>query len=125
MSTTPAVRKDSTGKGLGSRAPFLRNMLMWMLSFLAIPIAGYIGTFIVGRIDNLVAALIGGSRGQTSIRPANSRTASSEELNPWRRRLLWMIVVLVSAPALLAIFGLIGPLRSRPDPRPGAFSQNA
>ena len=39
MSTTPAVANDSV-----TRAPFLRNLLIWMLSFLAIPVAGYLGT---------------------------------------------------------------------------------
>ena len=56
MSTTPAVAKDSV-----TRAPFLRNLLIWMLSFLAIPIAGYLGTALVGRVDNVFAALIGGA----------------------------------------------------------------
>lgn len=56
MSTTPAQLKDSV-----SRTPFLRTLLMWTLTFLAIPIAGYVGTAIVGRVDNPVAALIGGA----------------------------------------------------------------
>src|SRR5215207_1455563 len=56
MSTTPALLKDS-----GTRAPFLGNLLMWTLSFLVIPIAGYVGTAIVGRVDEFVPALIGGA----------------------------------------------------------------
>jgi hypothetical protein len=32
-----------------------------MLSFLSIPIAGYLGTFVVGRVDNLGSALLGGA----------------------------------------------------------------
>jgi len=60
MSTTPAVT-EIPSPTVVTRAPFLRNLLMWMLSFLIIPIAGYIGTFIVGRIDSLLAALIGGA----------------------------------------------------------------
>ena len=34
---------------------------MWMLSFLAIPIAGYLGTLLVGRVDNMLSSLIGGA----------------------------------------------------------------
>ena len=56
MSTTPAAVKDSV-----TRAPFLRNLLIWMLSFLAIPISGYLGIAVIGRVDNLMAALIGGA----------------------------------------------------------------
>jgi hypothetical protein len=61
MSTTPAALKTTSPNNPATGAPFLRNMLMWMLSFLIIPIAGYIGTLLVGRVDNLVAALIGGA----------------------------------------------------------------
>jgi hypothetical protein len=57
MSATPATREDPSA----TRPPFLRNLLMWMLTFLVIPIAGYVGTFIVGRVDNLLAALLGGA----------------------------------------------------------------
>jgi hypothetical protein len=32
-----------------------------MLSFLSIPIAGYLGTLVVGRVDNLGSALLGGA----------------------------------------------------------------
>jgi hypothetical protein len=39
----------------------VRTLLFWLLSFLAIPIAGYLGTFVVGRVDNLVSALLGGA----------------------------------------------------------------
>ena len=38
-----------------------RNLVMWMLMFLVIPIAGYVGTLIVGRVDNLLSALLGGA----------------------------------------------------------------
>ena len=56
MSTTPAVLEHSA-----TRARILPNLLIWTLSFLAIPIAGYLGTAIVGRVDDLVAALAGGA----------------------------------------------------------------
>jgi len=61
MSTTPAVLKTAAPTEAVTGAPFLRNLLMWVLSFLVIPIAGYIGTLLVGRVDNVVAALIGGA----------------------------------------------------------------
>jgi hypothetical protein len=38
----------------------VRTLLFWLLSFLAIPIAGSLGTFVVGRVDNLGSALMGG-----------------------------------------------------------------
>lgn len=66
MSTTPPPFKTASPNtaspdDIAGRGLFSRNLLMWMLSFLVIPIAGYIGTFIVGRIDDLAAALIGGA----------------------------------------------------------------
>lgn len=56
MSMTPAEVKDPATRGT-----LLRNLLPWTLSFLAIPIAGYLGTAIVGRVDNVVSALTGGA----------------------------------------------------------------
>lgn len=56
MSMTPEVGKDSATRGT-----LLRNLLPWALSFLAIPIAGYLGTAIVGRVNNVVSALTGGA----------------------------------------------------------------
>ncbi len=43
------------------RPSFIRSLLLWSISFLIIPISGYLGTFLVGRIDNLGSALIGGA----------------------------------------------------------------
>ena len=60
-STTPAVLAGSASEELATRPPFLRNLLMWMLGFLAIPIAGYTGTLLVGPIDNILSSLIGGA----------------------------------------------------------------
>ena len=57
MSTTPI-----TAEGSGATRPsFVRSLFLWSLSFLAIPIAGYLGTFVVGRVNNLGSALIGGA----------------------------------------------------------------
>jgi len=61
MSTAPAVSGTASPHAAATTAPLVRDLLMWMLTFLVIPIAGYIGTFIVGPIDNFVAALIGGA----------------------------------------------------------------
>lgn len=55
MTTTHAVQESQM------RSPFFRDILLWMLSFLAIPVAGYIGTAIVGRVDNPISALLGGA----------------------------------------------------------------
>ncbi|MHA6668211.1 hypothetical protein ACX3O0_05025 [Homoserinimonas sp. A447] len=56
MSTTSTI----TARPPQVRPPF-RTLLIWMLSFLAIPIAGYLGTFLVGRVDNLASAILGGA----------------------------------------------------------------
>lgn len=44
-----------------THATTVGSLAIWLLSFLAIPIAGYAGTFLVGRVDNPVSALIGGA----------------------------------------------------------------
>ncbi|WP_295574982.1 hypothetical protein [uncultured Microbacterium sp.] len=61
MATTPAAAKTPSPTATRIRAPFLRDMLMWMLSFLALPIAGFLGTAIVGRVDDIFSALVGGA----------------------------------------------------------------
>jgi len=43
-----------------TQATLVRGLLFWSISFLAIPVAGYFGTFLVGRVDNLGSALLGG-----------------------------------------------------------------
>ncbi len=57
MSTTPTITEDATKV----RPSPIRNLLIWMLSFLAFPVAGLLGTFLVGPVDNLAAALLGGA----------------------------------------------------------------
>jgi energy-converting hydrogenase Eha subunit A len=57
MSATPTI----TESGAQVRPASIRTLLLWMLSFLAIPIAGYLGTFLVGRVDNFSSALLGGA----------------------------------------------------------------
>jgi len=61
MSTTPAALKTTSPNDRAARTPVLGNLLMWMLSFLAIPIAGFLGTAMVGRVDNILSALVGGA----------------------------------------------------------------
>jgi hypothetical protein len=53
MSTTPPIS--------GRTSSIVRSVLLWSISFLIIPLAGYLGTFLVGRIDNLASALAGGA----------------------------------------------------------------
>jgi hypothetical protein len=55
MTTTHATQESKM------RSPFYRDLLLWTLSFLAIPLAGYLGTAIVGRVDNPISALVGGA----------------------------------------------------------------
>ena len=57
MSTTPTITEPATQV----RPSSIRNLLFWMLSFLVIPASGYLGTFLVGRVDNLPSALLGGA----------------------------------------------------------------
>jgi hypothetical protein len=44
-----------------SRPSFLGPWLWWTAGFLAFPVAGLAGTFIAGRVDGPVAALLGGA----------------------------------------------------------------
>lgn len=44
-----------------TRTSFIRSLLLWSISFLIIPISGYLGTLLVSRINNLGSALIGGA----------------------------------------------------------------
>lgn len=57
MSTTPTPTTASRA----GRPSFVRSLLLWSISFLAIPISGYLGTFLVGRVNNVGSALIGGA----------------------------------------------------------------
>jgi hypothetical protein len=57
MSATPSATALRTTE---VRLPFIRTLLTWMLSFLAIPVAGYLGSFLVGRVEDVPSALLGG-----------------------------------------------------------------
>jgi len=43
-----------------TRYPALRTAARWMVSFLGFPLGGFAATLVVGAVDNLTAALIGG-----------------------------------------------------------------
>lgn len=57
MTTTPTV----LSKPAARRRAFGRSLLVWSASFLAFPAAGLLGTFVVGRVDNLGSAVAGGA----------------------------------------------------------------
>jgi hypothetical protein len=43
------------------RPPSVPALLVWMLSFLAIPVAGYLGSVLFGPVDDFPPALLGGA----------------------------------------------------------------
>jgi hypothetical protein len=57
MSTTPTV----SIKPAALRRTAGRRLLVWSASFLSIPAAGFLATFVVGRADNLGSAVAGGA----------------------------------------------------------------
>ena len=44
-----------------SRTTFLRSWLLWTAGFLALPLAGFAGSAVIGRVDGPLAALAGGA----------------------------------------------------------------
>ncbi|GAA1768745.1 hypothetical protein GCM10009712_15990 [Pseudarthrobacter sulfonivorans] len=44
-----------------SRTTFLRGWLLWTAGFLALPLAGFAGSAVIGRVDGPLAALAGGA----------------------------------------------------------------
>jgi hypothetical protein len=59
--TTPETTLEATPDTATDTHPaFLRPWLIWTAGFLAFPIAGVAGTAVAGRVDSLLAALIGG-----------------------------------------------------------------
>jgi hypothetical protein len=65
------------------RPPFLRTWLIWTAGFLAFPIAGLAGTAAAGRVDDPVAALVGGTIAGLVIGAAQA-LASRRRLDPRR-----------------------------------------
>ena len=63
------------------RAITIRAWLLWTASFLALPVGGYAGTIITGRIDDPLSAVIGGAIAGLIIGTAQALT-SSHRLRP-------------------------------------------
>jgi len=59
-----------------SRANTIRAWLLWTTSFLALPIGGYAGTMISGRIDDPLSAVIGGAIAGLIIGAGQALTSS-------------------------------------------------
>jgi lysylphosphatidylglycerol synthetase-like protein (DUF2156 family) len=59
----------------------VRAWLLWTASFLALPLGGFAGTILAGRIDNLVSAVTGGAITGLII-GAGQALASSHRLRP-------------------------------------------
>lgn len=59
-----------------SRTTFLRSWLLWTAGFLALPLAGFAGSAVVGRIDGPLAALGGGAIAGLIIGASQTLTSS-------------------------------------------------
>jgi hypothetical protein len=59
-----------------SRTPFLRSWLFWTAGFLALPLAGFAGSAVTGRVDGPLAALAGGAMAGLIIGAGQTLTSS-------------------------------------------------
>lgn len=59
-----------------SRAITIRAWLLWTSGFLALPVGGYAGTHVSGRIDDLLSAVIGGAIAGLIIGAGQALTSS-------------------------------------------------
>jgi hypothetical protein len=66
-----------------SEPSFLRAWLIWTAGFLAFPLAGVVGTAVVGRVDSPLSALIGGAVAGVVI-GAGQALVSRRRLHPRR-----------------------------------------
>ncbi len=57
MSTTPEVLSTSAPRPRTA----IRRLLVWSVSFLAFPAAGFLGTVVIGRVDSFATAVAGGA----------------------------------------------------------------
>jgi hypothetical protein len=57
MSTTPEVLSTSAAQ----RRSAGRRLLVWVASFLAFPAAGFLGMLVIGRVDSIGTAVVGGA----------------------------------------------------------------
>jgi len=81
-----------------SRASTIRAWLLWTTSFLALPIGGYAGTMISGRIDDPLSAVIGGATAGLIIGNGQALT-SSHRVRP----LAWIPATVLGMGAGLAL----------------------
>jgi hypothetical protein len=66
-----------------ARPPFLRTWLIWTAGFLAFPLAGLAGTGVAGRVDDPLAAVVGGAVAGLVL-GAGQWLASRRRLEPHR-----------------------------------------
>ena len=59
-----------------SRTTFLRGWLLWTAGFLALPLAGFAGSAVIGRVDGTLAALAGGAIAGLIIGAGQTLTSS-------------------------------------------------
>jgi hypothetical protein len=59
-----------------SRTTFLRSWLLWTAGFLALPLAGFAGSAVIGRVDGPLAALAGGAIAGLIIGAGQTLTSS-------------------------------------------------
>ena len=79
---TPPTTSPTTGPA-ASTSSFLSTWSIWTAGFLAFPLAGVAGTAIVGRVDSLLSALIGGAVAGLVI-GAGQAVLSRRRLDPRR-----------------------------------------
>ena len=59
-----------------SRTTFLRSWLLWTAGFLALPLAGFAGSAVIGRVDGPLAALASGATAGLIIGAGQTLTSS-------------------------------------------------
>ena len=80
------------------RALTIRAWLLWTTSFLALPVGGYAGTIITGRIDDPLSAVIGGATAGLII-GAGQALAGSHRVKP----VTWIPATVLGMSAGLAL----------------------
>jgi hypothetical protein len=80
------------------RAITIRAWLLWTTSFLALPVGGYAGTIITGRIDDPLSAVIGGAIAGLVIGTVQALTSSHRI-----RSVIWIPATVLGMSAGLAL----------------------
>ncbi|MDQ0121010.1 hypothetical protein J2T22_004223 [Pseudarthrobacter defluvii] len=94
-----------------SRATTIRAWLLWTASFLALPLGGYAGTMISGRINDPLSAVLGGATAGIIIGGGQALT-NSHRLRPAR----WILATVLGMSAGLALgAAAVGYRTSLPD----------